>query len=287
MAMIGRYNTLEVVKEVKFGVYLDGGDLGEILLPQRYLPEGTQVGDALEVFIYLDSDDYLIATTEKPKGQVGEFVCLKAVDVNRVGAFFDWGLSKDLLVPFNEHKKTIEPGSEHIVYIYLDQETDRIAGSTKLGRFLDNYPHQFKQGQPVDLIIEDHTHIGYKAIINGQHWGVVYDNDVFKPLRYGQKMRGYIKQIRPDGKINLSLQKVGRHKAADLTGKILALLDEHDGFIAANDKTDPKVIYKLFGASKKAFKMAVGNLYKQRLITIEEKGIRRTDKPVKPQRGRK
>lgn len=278
MAMIGRYNNLEVVKEVKFGVYLDGEELGEILLPQRYVPENTQPGDRLDVFIYLDSDDYLIATTEKPKAQVGEFACLKVADLNRTGAFFDWGLPKDLLVPFSEQKKTVEKDQEQIVYVYLDQESDRIAGSTKLNKFLDSYPQKYSKGQQVDLMIEDHTHIGYKAIINGQHWGVVYDSDVFKPLRYGQKMKGFIKQIRPDGKINLSLQQLGYGKTDDLTKRILQQLNEHDGFIAANDKASPEMIKKLFGCSKKAFKLSIGRLYKERKISIEERGIRLIEK---------
>ncbi|MEH6577301.1 MAG: S1-like domain-containing RNA-binding protein [Amphritea sp.] len=277
MAMIGRKNTLAVIKEVKFGVYLDGEELGEILLPKRYVPEDTKVGDTLEVFIYLDSEDCLIATTETPKAMVGEFACLKAVAVNRIGAFFDWGLPKDLLVPFNEQKQTVEAGKEYIVYIYVDTETDRIAGSAKLNKFLDNYPHTYKQGQQVDLMIEDHTHIGYKAIINGENWGVVYDNDVYKPLRYGQRLKGFIKQIRPDGKINLSLQKLGYGKTDDVTKRIMHLLKEQDGFVAANDKTPPEVIYKLFGVSKKAFKLAIGRLYKERRILIEKNGIRLTD----------
>lgn len=274
MAVIGRNNKLAVIKEVKFGVYLDGDELGDILLPKRYVPENTQVGDLLDVFIYLDSEDYLIATTETPKAMVGEFACLKAIAVNRIGAFFDWGLPKDLLVPFNEQKQTVEVGKEYLVYIYVDSETDRIAGSTKLNKFLDNYPQSYKQGQQVDLIIEDHTHIGYKAIINGQHWGVVYDNDVYKPLRYGQRLQGFIKQIRPDGKINLSLQKLGYGKTDDVTKRIMHLLTENDGFLAANDKTPPDVIYKLFGVSKKAFKLTIGRLYKERKITIEATGIR-------------
>lgn len=278
MAMIGRFNTLEVVKEVKFGVYLDGEELGEILLPQRYVPDNTAIGDSLKVFIYRDSDDFLIATTETPKAQVGDFACLKVVDLNRIGAFFDWGLPKDLLVPFSEQKKTVEKDQEQIVYIYLDQETDRIAGTTKLNKFLDNYPHSYEKGQQVDLIIEDHTHIGYKAIINGQHWGVVYDSDVFKPIRYGQRMKGFIKLVRPDGKINLSLQQLGYGKTDDLTKRILRLLEEHDGYIAANDKTSPELIKKLFSCSKKAFKLSIGRLYKERTIAIEERGIRLLDK---------
>ncbi|WP_261842519.1 CvfB family protein [Aliamphritea ceti] len=274
MATIGRSNQLKVVKEVKFGVYLDGEELGDILLPVRYVPENTKVGDTLDVFIYLDSEDYLIATTLEPKTAVGEFACLTAVSVNRIGAFFDWGLPKDLLVPFNEQKQAIEEEKKYIVYTYLDNETDRIAGSTKLNKFLDNYPHSFKKGQQVDLLIEDHTHIGYKAIIDGTHWGVVYDNDVFKPLRYGQKMKGFIKQIRPDGKINLSLQKLGYGKTDDVSKRIMHMLEDQDGFIACNDKTPPDVIYKLFGVSKKAFKLAIGRLYKERSIIIDERGIR-------------
>lgn len=274
MAMIGRLNNLEVTKQVKFGVYLDGEELGEILLPQRYVPENTQPGDRLEVFIYRDSDDLLIATTDTPKAQIGEFACLKVVDLNRTGAFFDWGLPKDLLVPFSEQKKTVEKGQEQIVYLYLDQETDRIAGSTKLNKFLDNYPHHYEKGQQVDLIIEEHTHIGYKAIINGQHWGVIYDDDLFKPVRYGQRMKGFIKLVRPDGKINLSLQQLGYGKTDDLGKRIMHLLEEHDGYIAANDKTSPETIKRLFSCSKKAFKLSIGRLYKERRIAIEEGGIR-------------
>ncbi len=274
MAMIGRFNNLEVTKQVKFGVYLDAEELGDILLPQRYVPENTQPGDRLDVFIYRDSDDLLIATTETPKAQIGEFACLRVVDLNRTGAFFDWGLPKDLLVPFSEQKKTVEKGQEQIVYLYLDQETDRIAGSTKLNKFLDNYPHRYEKGQQVDLIIEEHTHIGYKAIINGQHWGVIYDDDLFKPVRYGQRMKGFIKLVRPDGKINLSLQQLGYGKTDDLGKRILHLLEDHDGFIAANDKTSPEEIKRLFSCSKKAFKLSIGRLYKERKLAIEENGIR-------------
>ncbi|MBY4675846.1 CvfB family protein [Marinobacterium arenosum] len=274
MPAIGQYNTLRAIKERDFGLYLDGYELGEILLPRRYVPQGTEVGDKLEVFIYLDSEDYLIATTEKPLATVGQFTCLRVNDVNRTGAFLDWGLPKDLLVPFGEQKKTLKKGERAIVYIYLDPASDRIAASTKLNKFIDNGPHDYTAGQPVKLLVGDHTDIGYVAIIDNQYSGVIYDNDAYRPLRYGEQIDGFIKNVRPDGKINLVLHKPGFGKVEGIAGDILDRLKEEGGFMAVNDKSSPKLIADLFGTSKKSFKMAIGTLYKQRLITIEEGGIR-------------
>jgi len=274
MAQIGKYNTLQVIKQRDFGLFLDGGELGDILLPKRYVPEGTSPGDSLDVFIYLDSEDYLIATTEKPFATINSFAALRVKDVNRVGAFLDWGLPKDLLLPYNEQKKPLRKGDLVVVYLYLDERTERIAASAKLNKFLNNGPVPYKQGDAVNLLVTDHTDIGYVALIDNQYSGVVYDNDAFRELAYGESLQGYIKNIRPDGKVNLLLQKPGFGKVEGIAGDILKRLQEEGGFMAINDKSSPKLIASLFGVSKKSFKMAIGTLYKARLITIEERGIR-------------
>lgn len=274
MDSLGRIVRLEVVKGVGFGVYLDGGELGEVLLPKKYVPKGTAVGDTLEVFLYLDSNDIPVATTRKPKAQVGEFAYLKVVDTTAVGAFLDWGLEKDLLVPFAEQHRPMEVGRSYLVYLYRDQSDGRIAASSKIDKFLDDdRPHQFKPRQPVDLIIANSTDLGYKAIINHSHWGVLYKNEVFQRLSFGQSIKGYIQRVREDGRIDLSLQggKAARDRYADT---ILQYLKEHNGYAAVHDKSDPKLITKLFGMSKGAFKKAIGGLYKQRVIAIEKEGIR-------------
>jgi len=277
MTQIGQYNTLQVIKQRDFGLFLDGGELGDILLPKRYIPEGTAVGDSLEVFIYLDSEDYLIATTEAPFATVGQFAALRVKDLNRVGAFLDWGLPKDLLLPFNEQKKPLRKGDLVIVYIYLDTTTERIAASAKLDKFIDKGQTSYKKGDAVKLLIGDHTDIGYVALIDNQYTGVVYDNDAYRPLHYGEHIDGFIKNIRPDGKLNLVLQQPGYGKVDGIAEDVLQRLREEGGYMAINDKSSPKLIASLFGISKKSFKMAVGKLYKNRLITIEENGIRLND----------
>lgn len=273
--MLGQYNRLQIVKELDFGMYLDGEEWGEILLPRRYVPKEAKIDDFIEVFIYLDSEDRLIATTEKPYATVGDFAYLKVAAVNAIGAFLNWGLLKDLLVPFKEQKQKMEVGRSYVVYIYVDEETERIAASCKLEKFLDNTPHEFKEGEEVDLLIYKPTDIGYKAIINGSHSGIVYKNEVFQSLRTGSKVKGFIKKIRPDGKIDLSLQKAGYKQVVDgVSAKILKKLKQENGFIAVTDKSPAPVIYHKFGVSKKSYKKAVGALYKQRKIKIERNGIR-------------
>jgi predicted RNA-binding protein (virulence factor B family) len=274
MAEIGLINKLEVVKTVDFGVYLDGGPQGEILLPKRYVPEDCQPGDELDVFIYLDSEDRLVATTETPKVMVGEFALLRVVSTTSIGAFMDWGLQKDLLVPFREQQFPMEEGRNYLVFVYLDHETQRIAGSSKLDKFIDNLPVDYEVGEEVDLIIAGKTDLGYKAIIDNSHWGLIFKNEVFQPLKQGDKMKGYIKNIRPDEKIDLALQKPGYEKIDSIAQTVLDKLKEAGNFLPANDKTAPDEISKLFGISKKNFKKAIGSLYKQRLITIEDDGIR-------------
>lgn len=274
MLNIGKYNTLRVVKQVDFGMYLDGGDKGEILLPTRYVPEGCQPGDELEVFIYLDSEDRVIATTEKPLAQVGEFAHLRVKAIEKAGAFLDWGLMKDLLVPYREQKVKMVSGRKYLVFIYVDEETGRIVASAKTDRFIDNLPPQFEVGQEVDLIIDNETDLGFTAIINQTHRGVLYQNEVFEALEQGQRLKGYIKKVREDDKIDLSLYPLGYQKVDGMSQTILDALKESGGYLPVTDKTDAEVIYDNFGMSKKTFKKAIGALYKQRRIVIEEKGIR-------------
>ncbi|WP_111642877.1 CvfB family protein [Marinimicrobium alkaliphilum] len=274
MIHIGRTNNLKVIKQVDFGVFLDGGDYGNILLPRRYVPEGTAIGDQLDVFIYFDSDDDIIATTLKPKAQVGECALLKVKEVNKVGAFLDWGLPKDLLVPYNEQHKPMEEGRSYVVTVFVDN-TERISASSKLSLHLDENGTGFTQNQKVDLLIWGRTEMGYKAVINHTHLGLIFRDFAFKALRYGDQTTGYIKAIRQDGKIDLSLQlPAGNRKAQDtLEEKILAYLEANSGVSKLTDKSKPEDIYREFNVSKGNYKSALGRLYKQRKITIEKDRI--------------
>lgn len=274
MAQIGKINQLEVLKELDFGIYLDGGELGEILMPKRYVPEGTMLGDYIEAFIYLDSEDRLIATTEKPLAQVEEFALLEVVSVAQVGAFLNWGLPKDLFVPFREQRKPMEVGEKYLVYVYLDTNTKRIAASSKIESYLDNIPVDYDENEEVDLIIINQTDLGYNAIVDNCHIGILYKNEVFQELNAGDRVQGYIKKIRPDGKIDLRLDKVGYEKIGGLADLIISKLNQNNGFLPFTDKSSPEEIYRAFKVSKKNFKAAIGALYKQRLITLEQNGIR-------------
>lgn len=276
MAAIGRYNSLQVTKYTDFGLYLDGGADGEILLPKRYIPKGEEleVGDWLNVFVYLDSEDRLIATTQKPKVQVGGFASLKVAEINRVGLFLDWGLPKDLLLPHSEEKRPLQVGDYCVVYVYLDQRTRRITATARLDRYLDKTPARYAPGQEVDLLVVEQTDMGFKAIINNEHWGLIHNNEVFKFLRSGMRERGFIREVRADGKISLSLQPLGREAASSLSEQILAKLREAGGQLPLSDKSSPEQISSLFGVSKGNFKKAIGGLYKQGQIVIEADGIR-------------
>ena len=277
MTEIGKINHLEVVKEVDFGIYLDGGDLGEILMPKRYVPEGTMPGDTLETFIYLDSEDRLVATTEKPLAMVEEFALLSVVSVTPVGAFLNWGLPKDLFVPFREQRQPMEEGKKYLVYVYVDTNTKRIAASSKIEQYLDNIPVDYDLDEEVDLIIVNETDLGYNAIIDNSHFGILYKNEVFQPLNPGDRVPGYIKKIRTDGKIDLRLEKIGYEKISSFVDRIIAELQKNKGFLPLTDKSSPEEIYKTFKISKKNFKAAIGALYKKRFIAIEENGIRLLD----------
>jgi uncharacterized protein len=270
----GKYNTMRVVKELDFGIYLDGGEMGEILMPTKWVPRGTKPDDMLDVFIYFDSSDRPIATTTRPKAQVGEFAWLKAKAVDRIGAFLDWGLDKDILVPFKEQNAKMEEGRSYLVYLYVDPKSNRIAASARLEKYLDVEPANYTPGEEVDLIIWTRTDIGFKAIINQKHLGLLYNNEIFQEIRAGQKLKAYIGQVRPDGKIDLKLQKTGYRNVIDeFSGRILRELQENEGFIPLTDKSDAEEIYQMLQMSKKNFKKSVGSLYKERLILLNENGI--------------
>jgi len=276
MLEIGKYNTLKVLKEVDFGVYLDGGDGKEILLPIRYVPQDTKPGDDIEVFIYHDNEGRLIATTLHPKAIVGEFRFMQVKSVNETGAFLDWGLMKDLLVPFKEQKATMHEDGWYLVYVRLDDITGRIMASAKVDKFLDNTPPDYQFNQEVNLLVAEETPMGYRVIINNLHWGLIYHSEVFRPLKRGEQIKGYIKEVREDEKIDVSLTPLGYKKVDGLSGTILEALNANGGYLPVHDKSDPEQIYALFHCSKKAFKQAIGLLYKQQLITLDGKGIRLT-----------
>jgi len=261
---------------VDFGYYLDSGDdqWEEILLPFNSAPKVCDVYDWLDVFIYFDSEDRVIATTEKPHAVVGEFNLLRVASVEKVGAFLDWGLRKDLLVPFGEQKVRLKMGRSYIVWVFLDKATGRIVASTKLEKFMDSEPGDYEVGQNVELLITKETDLGYKAIINNSHWGFLYENEVFKKLRVGKKLRGFIQKIREDGKIDLSLTAQGYEKVGGIADDILNMLVKKKGFLPITAKTSPEEIYEVFGVSKKNYKKALGSLYKKRMVSIDEDGIR-------------
>ncbi|MBQ9470961.1 MAG: GntR family transcriptional regulator [Bacteroidales bacterium] len=273
MLELGRYNTLTVAKVLDFGLYLDAGPDGQVLMPARYVPHGVRVGDQLRAFIYLDSDDRPLATTLRPLVQVGQFAPLRCVAVNRVGAFLDWGLPKDLLVPFGEQRERMVEGRAYVVYCYIDPDTHRIAASARLARFLDQQPPAYQPGQPVQLMPLEQTDLGYRAIVDDQHTGMLYHNEVFRPLRWAERLQGYVKQVRPDGKIDLTLQRTGYGRIDGAAQLLLDTLRQHGGFLPLTDRSAPADIYNALQMSKKSFKMALGALYKQHLVSIEPDGI--------------
>jgi len=274
MAEIGKKNRLRIVKSVDFGVYLDGGEHGEILLPRPYLPETWAVGDVLEVFIYIDSEDHVIATTQRPRIMVGQCAYLKVKEVNDFGAFLDWGLSKDLLVPYSEQTTKMKQGNDYVVYCYLDEDSDRIAATTKLHHHLYEHDDEFEVGQAVKLLICGRTDMGFKAVINNTHLGLIFKGDAFKPLKYGMKLDGFIKSIRADGKIDLCLQQPGQVGKKDLADQILDHLKARGGTSTLTDKSSPDEIYQQFNVSKGSYKKALGALYKRRMIVIEKDQIK-------------
>jgi predicted RNA-binding protein (virulence factor B family) len=272
--MIGKRSTLSVTRVATPGVFLDGGVRGEILLPGRYVPAGTIPGESFDVFVHRDSEDRLVATTEVPRAVVGEFAGLRVISVNpRIGAFLDWGLSKDLLLPIREQSRRVAAGDVVVAYIFVDLKTDRIVATTRLNRHLNVVPPDYAEGQAVDLMVADRTTLGYNAIVNGAHMGLLFHNEIPGTLGVGQKLDGYVRAVRPDGKLDLSINSSGYGRVAPLKEQVLEALSKSGGTLALSDASSPDEIRRKFGVSKKAFKQAIGALYRERLIRIEAKGI--------------
>lgn len=268
MAQLGRINTLKINRKSDFGLYLIDEEGNEILLPNRYVAPDMHIGDEIDVFVYKDSEDRITATTETPKAQVGEFALLRVVATNRAGAFLDWGLPKDLLVPFREQKMRMQTGRSYIVYVYVDYNSDRIVASAKIDKFLDNRPADYHQGDPVEILIAQRTDMGYKVIIDNLHSGIIYHNEIFKEINIGDRMEAYIKSVREDGKIDVTLADRADRRTMELADKILMHLMSHGRRMALTDKSSPEAIKAAFECSKKDFKKAIGHLYKKKLITL-------------------
>lgn len=271
---IGRYNRLEMLRTTSVGAFLADGEGHEVLLPTKWIPEGAVVGERMDVFIYTDSEDRPIATTLRPHAVVGEFGLMRVNQVNDVGAFLDWGIEKDLFVPFREQRVRMQEGRSYVVYLYLDITTGRVAASNRLARFLDNDPLTVNERDEVQLIVYERTDLGHKVIINHRHTGLVYADEVTRPLHIGEKLNGYVRTIRPDGKVDVSLQPIGYAAVEPNSQRILDLMGRRKGFLPFTDRTDPDTIRHELGMSKKVFKKAVGLLYRQRRITLEDDGIR-------------
>ncbi len=268
-------NRLTVVKVVDFGMYLDGGDVhGEILLPSRYVPEGTKVGDELDVLIYLDQDERLVATTERPLAQVGDFAWLEVAWVNNFGAFLHWGPMKDLFVPFREQKMKMQKGNRYIVHVHLDEESHRIMASAKVEKFMNHDMPPYRTGDAVDVLIWQKTDLGFKAIVDNQFGGLLYDHQIFRELHTGDRLTAYVQYVRGDGKIDLMLQPIGQQAAKEFSDVLLEHIRNNGGHTTLGDKSPAEEIYNVFGVSKKVFKKAVGDLYKRHLIAITDEGLK-------------
>ena len=271
---LGKFNQLEVVKEVDFGVYLDGGEEGEILLPTRYVPEDCKIGDFLNVFLYLDMDERLIATTLTPLVQVGQFACLEVAWVNQFGAFLNWGLMKDLFVPFSEQKMKMQVGRKYVIHAHLDDESYRIVASAKVERYLSKDRPEYASGDEVNILIWQKTDLGFKVIVDNRFQGLIYDSQIFEDIHTGDRMKGYVSNVREDGKIDLMAQPSGRRHTKDFAEALLEYLHGNGGTCPLGDKSDAEDIKNMFHVSKKVFKSAVGDLYRRRLISISDKSIK-------------
>ncbi len=271
---LGKYNTLTIVRHTSVGFFLEDENGDDVLLPVKWVPEGAKEGDEVEVFIYLDSEERPIATTMKPKAIVGEFAFLKAKQVTSIGAFMDWGLEKDLFVPFIEQEGRMQEGQWYIVYVYVDKMTDRITGSAKIESFVEKRDIMLKPDQEVKLLIGKQTPLGYNVIVDNQYMGLIYENEIFKNVTTGDRTTGYVKNIREDDKIDIILQKPGYAAVEPNAQKILDILKSHDGYLDLNDKSDPDEISRRLEMSKKTFKKAIGGLFRQKLIVIEDDGVR-------------
>ena len=277
MVKMGDYNVMKVIKEKSMGVFLDDGGEG-ILLPKRFVPQNTRIGDELTVFLYHDGEDRPIATTQKPFGKLGDIVKLKAVAVTNQGAFLDWGLMKDLFIPKSKMKNYMIPNGEYLVKIVMDEKTGRLAATEKLEAFLSNENLTVKEKDIVDLAVYRRTDIGYEVIINNMHKGILHNNEIYRNIAIGDRFAGFIKNILPGNKIDVAAGRPGYNRVEDETEKIVRLLNENDGYLPYNDKSSPEDIYSFFGMSKKTFKMATGNLYKQHKVSFTKTGIQSNEK---------
>lgn len=283
--ILGDYNNLKIVKRVSFGFYLDGDEDGEILLPAKYVPDGYDIGDIIKVFVYLDNEERLVATTEEPLAKVGDFALLRVAWTNDYGAFLDWGLLKDLFVPFSEQEGKMVKGNSYLVYVTIDRKSYRIYASARLDKFLSRTKPPYETDEEVDIIVWRRTDLGWKVIVNGNHSGLVFANEVFRDIKTGDRLKGYVKRVRTDGKIDIALQRHGVAGDDDSSIRLLSAIEAQRGFLPLNDNSSPDEIYSMLGMSKKAFKRAAGKLYKQRLIIIDDDGLRlaagRPDKQIK------
>lgn len=273
MIKVGQYNKLEILRETSVGLFLGSNEGEDILLPNKYVPENFDIGDEIEVFCYLDHEERPVATTLKPYITLNHFSLLQVKEVNQIGAFLDWGLEKHLFVPFREQARKMETGKRYLVYMYLDEETNRLVGSSKTNRFIDNSELTVDEMEEVDLIVSRYTDLGVEVIINEKHKGLIYNNELFRKISLGEKLKGYIKKIRPGNKLDISLQQSGYKNIEPSAEKILSVLKSENGFLRLNDKSSPGEITGLLQMSKKTFKKALGNLYKQKLVLIKEDGI--------------
>jgi predicted RNA-binding protein (virulence factor B family) len=276
MIKLGDYNTLRIKRRTEHGLVLDGGETeGNILLPQRYVTKAMRPGQEIEVFIYLDQDERPVATTEHPTAKVGEFACLQVAWINEFGAFLNWGLMKDLFCPFREQKKRMEIGNHYMVYIRIDEESYRLMATAKVEKYLQaaSAEDQLKHGQAVDCLVWQKTDLGFKVIVDNKYQGLIYDNQIFQPLTMGNRFTGYIDHVRQDGKIDITLQPTGRQHTLDFAEVLLRYLYENGGHCELGDKSPAELIYDRFKVSKKAYKKAIGDLYRRRLITISDEGI--------------
>ncbi|OON67448.1 S1 RNA-binding domain-containing protein [Hymenobacter sp. CRA2] len=264
---LGDYNDLEVARFVEFGVYLTSDD-GDILMPDRYVPAGVRVGDVLHVFVYRDSEDRLVATTEQPLARVNEFAALRVTQAGPLGAFLDWGLPKDLLLPLRNQPKRVQAGDTVLVYIYLDETSDRLVATAKWERYTERAPEELEPGEQVPLIIAGQSELGYAVLADGRYQGMLYRNEVFRPLSIGDAATGYVRQVRPDGKLDVSLQRQGYDEALVAAEKLVEKLRKAGGTLPVTDKTDAEEIYRRLGMSKKVFKKALGTLYRRGQVQL-------------------
>jgi uncharacterized protein len=273
MMHLGEYNTLTILRFTSVGAYLGDDDDNDVLLPTKYIPEGSEIDDKIDVFLYQDSEDRLIATRLKPLLELHQFGLLRVNQVSHFGAFLEWGIEKDVFVPFKEQKQKMEEGKSYIIFIYIDQETHRLVGSSRVKRYLEMEKMTVKEGEEVDLLICETTELGKNVIVNDTHSGLIYRNDVIRTLRYGERTSGFVTKVREDGKLDIALDQIGFQKMEPNCERLLQLLSDNQGVIKLTDKSDPDTIRELVGMSKKTFKNAVGMLYKQRLISIEDDRI--------------